>query len=93
MSPFYEGYEPTFELHSDDITGIQRIYDKYIDVNTINVRSPKDVDLCNTTKIDTIFTDHQGNTYIFIGKGGFNIFSCRTRTKSDRILHQRHAPL
>jgi len=26
MAPYYKGYDPEFELHSDDVKGIQRIY-------------------------------------------------------------------
>ena len=28
MAPFYRGYIPDFELHSDDIAGIQYLYGK-----------------------------------------------------------------
>ena len=33
MAPFYQGYVPNFELHQDDIDGIQYVYGKYMHHN------------------------------------------------------------
>ncbi len=35
MAPFYRGYQPNFELHSDDIAGIRALYGMCMIFNTI----------------------------------------------------------
>lgn len=37
MAPFYTGYNPNFELNSDDIAGIQALYGNY---TTFTVKHP-----------------------------------------------------
>ncbi|KAK9704416.1 Hemopexin [Popillia japonica] len=83
MAPFYRGYQPSFQLHNDDIQGIQILYGQKT-VNTPNRNggdddrfdrggtdapssSGEDSVLCNDAKIDTIFNSAEGHTYVFKG--------------------------
>ena len=77
MAPFYRGYEPNLELHSDDIKGIQAIYGEK-DKGTPTKRPVRptsrpgrpsnDNDLCEDGgRVDTIFSDDDGNFYAFKG--------------------------
>lgn len=81
MAPFYRGYQPSFQLHSDDVLGIQILYGQKT-VNTSPRREDEEFDrrgteapantgddpvLCADSKIDTIFNSAEGHTYIFKG--------------------------
>lgn len=35
MAPFFIGYIPSFDLHEDDIAGIQKIYGEFHSINMI----------------------------------------------------------
>ncbi|XP_046668364.1 matrix metalloproteinase-2 isoform X3 [Homalodisca vitripennis] len=78
MAPFYRGYEPTFELDSDDVEAIQALYGppKTDSDGKSSGRKPQteeppvegeDGELCADATIDTIFNSAEGVTYAFKG--------------------------
>ncbi|XP_022903605.2 matrix metalloproteinase-14-like isoform X1 [Onthophagus taurus] len=74
MAPFYRGYQPYFELHRDDILGIQKLYGNkttiLIDKNNeedLNINTEDQI-LCKSSKIDAIFlSTTKGKIYVFKG--------------------------
>ncbi|KAI4487929.1 hypothetical protein M0802_011691 [Mischocyttarus mexicanus] len=77
MAPFYRGYEPNFNLHSDDIEGIQALYGRKsgwgrgptnIHPTSIPPTGEEDPELCMDPKIDTIFNSAEGHIYVFKGE-------------------------
>ncbi|CAH0557890.1 unnamed protein product [Brassicogethes aeneus] len=54
MAPFYRGYDPTFQLHIDDVQGIQALYGKKTKNNAPGIPEDDNDD-------DDDF-DHEGNT-------------------------------
>ncbi|XP_077295202.1 matrix metalloproteinase 1 [Arctopsyche grandis] len=78
MAPFYRGFDPSFQLDSDDIQGIQALYGRKSDfpsggpgnpVPNFPAKSPgtEDERLCKDSKIDTLFNSAEGVTYAFKG--------------------------
>ena len=39
MYPYYQGYKPNIKLHNDDIQGIQSLYRKYPNINSLKLGS------------------------------------------------------
>lgn len=61
MAPFYRGFKPEFQLHQDDIDGIQRLYG--VEVAPDAEFDPDPDSLCrNPQDIDVIFSDDDGVT-------------------------------
>ncbi|KAL0281610.1 UNVERIFIED_CONTAM: hypothetical protein PYX00_002545 [Menopon gallinae] len=76
MAPFYRGYQPYFELHEDDIEGIQALYGKKTRGGSGGSSAPKpttespnsvydDPELCSSPTVDTIFNGPEKQTYVF----------------------------
>ncbi|XP_026466648.1 matrix metalloproteinase-14-like [Ctenocephalides felis] len=78
MAPFYRGYEPSFELDSDDIMGIQALYGKKSKLapkrpaaaapTTLRPTDKKNSVLCTDPKIDALFNSASGDTFVFKGE-------------------------
>lgn len=78
MAPYYRKYEPSFELHSDDVRAMQALYGSSDDPVTEESEEeesgpPPDVsdapDLCQDATIDAVTRTQNGSTYVF--KGAF----------------------
>ncbi|CAG0888863.1 unnamed protein product [Cyprideis torosa] len=79
MAPFYREYKPSFELHQDDIRGIQALYgSKEEESGTpstttsapsrpLDPRVGGDDEFCKSPQIDAIVTTKNGKTYAFKG--------------------------
>ncbi|KAJ8671331.1 hypothetical protein QAD02_002590, partial [Eretmocerus hayati] len=76
MAPFYRGYDSTFLLDKDDISGIQALYgpkvgQREVTADSSTVRSSQSssedasIVLCSNPKIDTIFNTQDGQTFVF----------------------------
>ena len=66
MAPFYQGYNPTMELHDDDIKGIQALYGTNDSEFDDEEGAPGETDICSDGgKIDTIFSTADGTFYAF----------------------------
>ncbi|KAL5006166.1 hypothetical protein ScPMuIL_017324 [Solemya velum] len=59
MAPFFIGYIPSFDLHEDDIAGIQKIYGPRM----TGIKP----DICQDSTIDAITATKDGKTYVFKG--------------------------
>ncbi|XP_033644238.1 matrix metalloproteinase-19-like [Asterias rubens] len=75
MAPFYRGYVPDFELHSDDIAGIQAHYgvnsgapDATVETNPATPQGGQ----C-TGRVDSVTTSQDRSTYIFEGSNVWKI--------------------
>ncbi|KAG8238011.1 hypothetical protein J437_LFUL015289 [Ladona fulva] len=81
MAPFYRGYNPVFNLDSDDIAAIQELYGKKKTTkggggsSSAGGKKPEpdepstgeDVELCTDASVDTMFNSAEGVTYAFKG--------------------------
>ncbi|XP_030377643.1 stromelysin-3 isoform X2 [Scaptodrosophila lebanonensis] len=81
MAPFYRGFDPVFRLDEDDKAAIQSLYGRKTNQYTpTNVyppstqrpaftppKTPLDDTICKDSKVDTMFTSAQGDTYAFKG--------------------------
>ncbi|XP_038046937.1 matrix metalloproteinase-14-like [Patiria miniata] len=64
MAPFYRGYVPNFQLHEDDIAGIQAHYGE--DSGSPFVTMKPEPTIC-TGNVDAVTTTRDRSTYIFEG--------------------------
>lgn len=75
MAPFYRGFDPAFQLDSDDIQGIQTLYGRKsysggttTRRTTVRPAAPRgDDEICRNAKIDAIFNSNDGSTYALKG--------------------------